>query len=98
MCRWKPVLVFQNGKKKIENTIQDYFVSEAREKTLHEWQQSKSGVAYLIDMFTKPNDLIIEPFAGSGTTIKVALAKKRRIKAAEIDETTYNIAKAVIHG
>jgi 16S rRNA G966 N2-methylase RsmD len=98
MCRWKPVLVFQNGKKKIENTIQDYFVSEAREKTLHEWQQNKSGVAYLIDMFTKPNDLIIEPFAGSGTTIKVALAKKRRIKAAEIDETTYNIAKAVIHG
>ena len=95
-CRWKPVLIFQNGKKKIENTFQDYFISEQREKTGHDWQQSKSGVAYLIEMFTKPNDLILEPFAGSGTTIIVAREKKRRIMASEINEQTYNIAKAAL--
>jgi DNA modification methylase len=94
MCRWKPVLIFQNGKKKIENTFQDYFISESREKTGHDWQQSKSGVAYLIEMFTKPNDLILEPFAGSGTTMIVAKQKNRRIIGAEINEQTYNIAKS----
>lgn len=93
ICRWKPVLIFQNGKKKLSNTIQDYFISENREKSDHDWQQSKSGVAYLIERFTEPGDLICEPFAGSGTTIKVAKALKRNIIAAEIDETTYNIAK-----
>ena len=96
MCRWKPVLIFQNGKKKIDNTFQDYFISEQREKNGHDWQQSKSGVGYLIEMFTKPNDLILEPFAGSGTTIMAAREKSRRIMAAEIDEKTYNIAKALI--
>lgn len=96
MCRWKPVLIFQNGKKKIDNTFQDYFISEQREKNGHDWQQSKSGVGYLIEMFTKPNDLILEPFAGSGTTIIAAREKGRKIMAAEIDEKTYNIAKVLI--
>jgi hypothetical protein len=94
ICRWKPVLIFQNGKKKIENTFQDYFISEQREKTGHDWQQSQSGVAYLIEMFTKPNDLIMDPFAGSGTTMIVAKQKGRRVKGSEIDEQTYNIARA----
>ena len=96
MCRWKPVLIFQNGKKKLGNTFQDYFISEQREKNGHDWQQSKSGVAYLIEMFTEPNDLILEPFAGSGTTIIAAREKKRRVIGAEIDEQTYNIAKALL--
>lgn len=96
MCRWKPVLIFQNGKKKLGNTFQDYFISEQREKKGHDWQQSKSGVGYLIEMFTKPNDLILEPFAGSGTTIIAAKEKNRRVIGAEIDQQTYNIAKALI--
>jgi DNA modification methylase len=96
MCRWKPVLIFQNGKKKIENTFQDYFISESREKNGHDWQQSKSGVAYLIEMFTKEGDTILEPFAGSGTTIICAKEKNRNIIAAELDEKTYNIAKALL--
>jgi 16S rRNA G966 N2-methylase RsmD len=96
MCRWKPVLIFQNGKKKIDHTFQDYFISEKREKSGHDWQQSQTGVAYLIENFTKPDDLILEPFAGSGTTILVAREKKRRIIAAEINEETYNIAKSFL--
>lgn len=96
ICRWKPVLIFQNKKKKLNNTFQDYFISEQREKQGHDWQQSKSGVGYLIEMFTKPNDLILEPFAGSGTTIKAAIEKGRRIKAAEIEVDTFNIAKSLL--
>jgi DNA modification methylase len=94
ICRWKPVLVFQNGKKKIPNTIQDYFISEGREKDGHDWQQSKSGVSYLIERFTEPGQTVFEPFAGSGTTIIACKALNRNVIAAEIDETTYNIAKS----
>lgn len=96
ICRWKPVLVFQNGKRKIENTFQDYFISEQREKNGHDWQQSKSGVGYLVEMFTNEGDLICEPFAGSGTTMIVAKAKNRNVIGAEIDEETYNIAKSLL--
>lgn len=96
ICRWKPILIYQNGKKKIDTTIQDYFISEQREKHAHDWQQSESGVGYLIEKFTNPGETILEPFAGGGTTIKVAIAKNRQIIAAEINEETYNIAKSNI--
>ena len=96
MVGWKPVLIFQNGFKKNKKVIRDYFISEQREKNEHDWQQSVSGVAYLIEMFTNPTDLIIDPFAGSGTTMIVAKQKGRQIKGAEIDEQTYNIAKTKI--
>lgn len=94
MASWKPILIYQNGKKKNKKVIRDYFVSETSEKDGHDWQQSLSGVNYLIEMFTNPNDLILEPFAGSGTTMKACINKKRRIMASEINEETYNIAKA----
>ena len=96
ICRWKPVLIFQNQKKKINNTFQDYFISEKREKNSHDWQQSLTGVSYLVEMFTNPNDLILEPFAGSGTTIKAAINKNRKIIASEINENTYNICKSTL--
>ena len=47
-------------------------------------------------MFTKEGDTILEPFAGSGTTIICAKEKNRNIIAAELDEKTYNIAKALL--
>lgn len=96
MCAWKPVIIFQNGKKKNTKTIRDYFISENREKNGHEWQQSLSGVSYLIEMFTNPGDLICEPFAGSGTTIKACIEMKRNIMASELDEKTYNIARCLL--
>jgi hypothetical protein len=94
MCRWKPVLVYQNGKKRMPNVVQDYFISKQREKEGHDWQQSLSGVKYLIEHFTTAGDLIVEPFTGSGTTVKAAIEMNRSVIAAEIDEKTYNIAKA----
>ena len=96
MASWKPILIYQKGKKKNNKVIRDYFISEQREKQVHDWQQSISGVGYLIEMFTNPNDLILEPFAGGGTTVIAAKEKNRNVVAAEIDENTYNITKAIL--
>ena len=93
ICKWKPILVFQNGKKKNNKTITDFVISGVKEKGDHDWQQSKSGMSYIVEMFTDPEEIICEPFAGSGTTIIVAKELNRNIVAAEIDEDTYNLAK-----
>ena len=48
----------------------------------------------LIRDYTKPGDLIIDPFAGSGTTLLAARAEGRNCVGAEIDPETYEKAKA----
>lgn len=92
MCRWKPVLIFQKGKTKFTKTIQDYVVSEQREKDGHDWQQSMSGIKKFIELFTDVNDIVCDPFVGSGTTAEACKQLKRKFVGAEIDEETYKIA------
>jgi DNA modification methylase len=94
ICRWKPILIFQKPPfKKMETVTQDYGVSESREKNEHEWQQSESGVLRLIEAFSEEGDTLVDPFAGSGTFLKVARDLRRNAIGYEVDETTYNIAK-----
>jgi site-specific DNA-methyltransferase (adenine-specific)/site-specific DNA-methyltransferase (cytosine-N4-specific) len=45
--------------------------------------------AFFIDLLTKQGDVVLDPFSGSGTTAKVALAKGRRFIV--IDKEAANI-------
>lgn len=96
-CGWKPILIFQNGFKKINNPFDDFINGSGMEKSHHRWQQSEIELNHLIENFTQPNDLIIEPFAGGGTTIIACLKANRNIKASEIDLETYNVTKTRIY-
>jgi len=95
-CGWKPLLVFQNGYKKLHTQVDDTIKGSGREKGGHDWQQGEEELNGVIEKFTNIGDLILEPFAGSGTTIIAALKNKRRVIAAEIDKNTYNISKAKV--
>ena len=92
-CGWKPILVFQNGFKKLDKPFDDFIMGTGIEKTHHKWQQAEIELKHLIDNFTKEGDVIMEPFAGGATTIIAALKLNRNIIAAEIDETSYNVSK-----
>lgn len=85
MCGWKPVLIYSNGNKKMRFSAYDVLISEAREKFSHEWQQSESGVESLIDILSKPGDLIVDPFSGSGSFGVVANKLGRKFIGAEIE-------------
>jgi len=87
MCGWKPVLIFSKGNKKMRFSAYDVLTSEAMEKHSHEWQQSESGVRQLIEIFSSPGELVCDPFAGSGTFLKVANGMNRNTIGAEIDKT-----------
>jgi len=98
MCRWKPILIFQKRPfKKLNFVPEDLVYSKKSEKTEHNWQQSESGCKELIEIFSKPNDLILDPFMGSGTTIVTAIQNKRKAIGIEINNQTYNIAKARLY-
>lgn len=86
MCGWKPVLIFSRGCKKMRFSAYDVLTSEQREKHSHEWQQSESGAKPLIEIFSKPGELIVDPFAGSGSFGVVANEMGRRFIGAEIND------------
>jgi len=94
MCGWKPILIFQKGIKKLPYPPIDVVVSESREKDGHEWQQSESGAAQLIEIFSKPSDVVLDPFMGAGTFPYIAHKMKRKAIGAEIDNASYLISKA----
>jgi hypothetical protein len=48
------------------------------DKSLHDWQQSQLLFEKLIHRFTAPNDIVVDPFAGSGTTLRAAIGIGRR--------------------
>jgi hypothetical protein len=55
------------------------------DKSLHHWQQSQQVFEKLVERFTMPGDLVADPFAGSGTTLRAALALGRSAWGADID-------------
>ncbi len=84
---WKPILFFQKPPHKVLNNAKtDFYESVKRDKSRHKWGQSESGVDRLVLYFTEPGDLILEPFAGGGTTLSSASKLGRRCIGIEIDK------------
>lgn len=85
---YKPVLLFQKPPlTKIREWWSDVITAKASEqdKSLHPWQQSQTVFAELINRFSLPGNLIADPFAGSGTTGRAAIAQGRHFWGCDID-------------
>lgn len=92
---WKPVLVFwrpDGGRP--EWLAGDVFVSEAADKRFHQWGQSESGTAALVQAFSRPGDLVADPFFGGGTTAVACHKLGRRFVGCDIDERAVLRARA----
>ena len=86
VCTWKPILVYRKGEPgKFENTLVDSIADDYRDKDFHDWGQGESAVSYLMRTFSAPNELVLDCFAGGGTTLAVAKALKRKCIGIEID-------------
>ena len=92
---WKPLLWFTNGAYE-GDWVGDVTRSEVNDndKRFHHWGQSESGMADIVRRFTKPGELIVDPFLGGGTTARVALDLGRRFIGADIDEAALDTTRA----
>jgi hypothetical protein len=90
--KWKPILVFDRDGKRPFLT-QDVFRSAAPDKARHDWGQSESGTAELVERFTAPGALVVDPFLGAGTTALVCRDLGRRFIGCDIDAAAVHTAR-----
>lgn len=64
-----------------------------KERTPHPTQKPLKVVSHLVNIFTKPNDIILDAFAGSGTTCLAANALGRKSVCIENDKDYFKIMK-----
>ncbi len=70
------------------------FGFRADEERVHEAQKPLGLMEYLMRLTTRENQIILDPFMGSGTTAVAAKNLKRKFIGFEINETYYRVAQA----
>ena len=86
---------FNNKGKMIFNCI-DWERDDKTVPKLHPTQKPVALIRKLIEIFTDNGDVVIDPCAGSGSTIVAALRSYRQAYGFEIDRKFYSLAKAWI--
>jgi site-specific DNA-methyltransferase (adenine-specific) len=85
---------FNNNGKMIYNCM-DY-KRDIKTKKIHTTQKSIKLLKKLISIFTDENDIVIDPVAGSGSTLIAALEMNRKAYGFEIKKEFYNDAIKLI--
>jgi site-specific DNA-methyltransferase (adenine-specific) len=84
---WKPLFWHTKGEPNGEHWIGDVCESDVNDndKRFHDWGQSESGMADIVERFTSAGQTILDPFLGGATTGLVALRMDRRFIGADSD-------------
>jgi DNA modification methylase len=82
---WEPVLVFGKAKKCVPRDSFSIPIHIQVEAEGHPCPKSIKAWSWLVENFSEQNDLLYEPFGGSGTTIIAAETLHRRCFAVEIE-------------
>ena len=90
---WKPLLWFVKGEYSGDWLGDDIMKSPGNDKRFHEWGQSYGGMKDIVERFTNPNDLVLDPFLGGGTTAIAVLSSKRRFIGVDIAQDCIDITQ-----
>lgn len=86
--KWKPLVMFmKRGGVGFQRSFSDLIDGAGKQKSEHNWQQHEAEAAMLVEAFTKPGELVVDPFAGSGGFCRAAHDIGRIAIGSEILET-----------
>jgi 16S rRNA G966 N2-methylase RsmD len=96
---WKPVVVYARcTNRRRARWSDDVIWGEGPEKHLHAWQQGESEAAWLVERFSNPGDMVLDPFVGSGTTAAAAVRLGRRFIGCDINPAAVATAQERLRG
>lgn len=95
------ILYATKGERGIKGPVSEVFDAERFPKLhptnkTHGAQKPTSLLEYMIELTTYPNDLVLDPCAGSGSSLFAATHKSRRSLGFENDEVYYNRALSAL--
>ncbi|MDD3525288.1 MAG: DNA methyltransferase [Candidatus Cloacimonetes bacterium] len=95
---WKPLVWFVKDTNGSDEYVMDMFDSKTPDKSLHDWGQSGEEAAYFIRKLCPPGGTVLDPFAGSGTTLYVAASLGIKSLGVEIEEKSANLIRGRLNG
>lgn len=90
---WKPVIAFSTGTWPSGEWADDLLVSPERTKVEYEWQQNVAPAKRLIERFSAPDGLVVDPFLGVGSFGVAAKELGRRFVGVELDAKRFKQAQ-----
>ena len=86
------------GRRPLAACVPDVLTFARSRETTHSAEKPVPLLRLLIEQSTVPGELVVDPFAGSGSTGVAALASGRRFAGCEIDEENASLARARLAG
>ena len=83
--QWKPVLIFSNGPWKKRDRWHDVLLAESKQMPWHPWEQPVDQVETLVQQFSNPGDLVVDPCGGGFTTAVACRNLGRRFVGCDVD-------------
>ena len=91
--KYEMILFATKGRRLLNGGRDPNIVKFARTgNKLHPTQKPVELISYLVNKSSKENDIVYDPFMGSGTTAEAAYDSNRNYKGSEIDEIYYEIS------
>lgn len=89
----KTLMVFSSGTPAIKHKYCSNVLHAKRDKGLHPWQQRTSDAIKVITYFSEEEDMVLDPFLGSGTTARAARITNRNFIGYEIDNNYKSVIR-----
>jgi len=90
---WRPILAFKKpGHSPVKEWAQDV-VRGTRDKSHHDWQQDSEAPLQYIAAYTKPGDIVLDPFVGGGTTPWACKQLGRYFVAFDVDDEAIKLSQ-----
>lgn len=80
---WKPILVYGGGDR-FGDVVRAEGI-DAAAKSLHHWGQDYGAFHQIVERLTKPGQVVVDPFMGSGTTLLAAKSLGRHAIGCDVD-------------